>query len=125
METYDPDVAPDPGEWNDLDEDDRMMLISDYHRRAGIQIGEGAQAHITLHLAVENQVAMGEDYVAADALERVMRDAPSRHDAIHALCSVLAEYMWSGARGANVSAKTYERNLKNLTWVRFLRSLDE
>src|SRR4051812_21112742 len=35
---YDPLVAPVPEEWIELDESERIWLIRDYHRRAGIAL---------------------------------------------------------------------------------------
>jgi hypothetical protein len=122
MESYDPNVAPDPDEWNELDEGEQLLLVHQYHEDEGIDI-PGFEVHMALHVAVENQVAMGDDHPASAALERVMRDAPSRHDALHALASVLAEHMWSMAQDSK-GGNSYERELRNLTWVRFLRSLD-
>ncbi|MDH3692197.1 MAG: hypothetical protein OEU36_22415 [Gammaproteobacteria bacterium] len=38
MNPYDPHTSPDPQEWNNLDEGERIMLIEEYHRDAGIEL---------------------------------------------------------------------------------------
>ena len=123
MDSYDPNVAPAPDEWNELDEDEQLMLVRQYHEDEGIDI-PGFEIHVALHVAIENQVAMGHTHPASAVLKRVMSDAPSRHDALHALANVLAHHMWSMARGGEGGNAPYERELRKLTWVRFLRSLD-
>jgi hypothetical protein len=64
---------------------------------------------------------MGDRCGAAAALERVMRDAPSRHDALHAVASVLSGHMFDMMRGDE--SGDYERELRKLTWRRFVREM--
>ena len=33
MDTYDPETAPDPAEWLELEEEERISRIASYHRR--------------------------------------------------------------------------------------------
>ena len=44
-----------------------------------------------MHVVVENQVAMGDEYPAKSVLERLMREGLDRHQAIHAISQLLAE----------------------------------
>ena len=48
MQRYDPLEAPNPEEWLKLDEQERIDLVRDYHRRAGIQL-PNEKLHATLH----------------------------------------------------------------------------
>lgn len=49
-------------------------------------------------LVAENQLA--EAYLlAVEALARLRRDGLSRHDAVHAIGSVLAEHLWTQTQG--------------------------
>jgi hypothetical protein len=39
---YDADKAPDPDQWLELDEHDRIDLVVAYHRRGNLPVGESA-----------------------------------------------------------------------------------
>jgi hypothetical protein len=58
MKAYDPLEAPDPADWESLDEQERIALVLAHHRQTGIKLPDEA-AHATIHVIVENQVAMG------------------------------------------------------------------
>jgi len=89
---YDPLAAPTPGQWLALDEQERIRLVEDYHRRAGIRV-PGAKAHAIIHVIVENQIALGDETPVERAIQRLMSEGLDRHDAIHAVGSVLAEHL--------------------------------
>jgi hypothetical protein len=38
MDRYDPDIPPDASDWLALDEDERLILVEDYHRDARIPL---------------------------------------------------------------------------------------
>src|SRR6516225_10078388 len=86
---YDADKAPDPEEWLELDESERIDLVIDYHRRAKKPVGQDKKLHAIAHVIVESQVAMGDATVVPAKLNRLMQEGLSRHDAIHAIASVL------------------------------------
>jgi hypothetical protein len=85
---YDPDQKLDVEAWLSLDEDERMRLVMDYHRRACIKL-PNARLHAATHTIVENQAALGTGYAVAGTLERLMNEGLDRHEAIHAIGSVL------------------------------------
>ena len=91
MEQYDPDRDLAAGEWLDLDEQERMMLVDDYHRRQRIRMPNVA-AHAVAHAIVENQLVLGEPVVVA-TLARLRSEGLDRHDAIHAIGSVLSGHL--------------------------------
>ena len=64
MEQYDPDRDPAADGWLDLDEQERMMLVEDYHRRHRIRMPD-VEAHAVVHAIVENQLMLGESVVVA------------------------------------------------------------
>lgn len=115
MERYDPLRAPDPGEWLDLGEQERIALVARYHRKAGIRL-PNPQLHALMHVIAENQVALGEAPVRA-ALDRLLEEGLDRHDALHAVGSVLAEHMHAVVTGsANESwTESYYQELERLT----------
>lgn len=88
---YDPDRAPDPEEWLALDEMTRMDLVSQYHRKHRVRL-PNVQAHAVIHTIMENQVALGDEIPVAATLRRPMAEGLDRHDAVHAIGSVLARH---------------------------------
>jgi hypothetical protein len=92
MKRYDPDTAPDPVEWLALDEQVRIDLAERYHRAARIKLPNVA-LHALFHSIVENQIADGLEPVLR-AMKRLTDEGLSRHDAIHAVASVVADHLW-------------------------------
>lgn len=91
MKSYDPLRAPDPRQWQFLDEGERVALVTAYYRRTRDKIPDPT-AHATIHVIVENQIAMGDELPVRATLERLMREGLDRHDAIHAIGCVLANH---------------------------------
>lgn len=88
---YDPDVAPDGRAWLALPELERIRLAQNYHVAARLKI-PGMKAHAVLHAAVENQIATGYG-PSKRAVGRLQSEGLSRHDAIHAIASVIATFI--------------------------------
>ncbi len=57
MDEYDADSEPEADEWLMMDEQERMILVEDYHRRARIEL-QSKTGHAVLHTIVENQLAL-------------------------------------------------------------------
>ena len=116
MDSYDPDRAPASADWLATDEGERIELVSAYHRRERIKV-PNAQLHAVIHVIVENQLALGEE-VVINALARLQTEALSRHEALHAIGSVLAgdlyELMREGADTGDIYSRYLER-LEKLT----------
>jgi hypothetical protein len=93
MERYDPLEAPDPEEWLALDEGERLELVKDYHRRARIRV-PNLEVHAVAHTIVENQIALEDETPAQRAAERLMNEGLDRHEAIHAIGSVLMGHIF-------------------------------
>jgi hypothetical protein len=49
---------------------------------------------------VENQVAMGDELPVRRIIERLQAEGLDRHEAIHAVASLLAEYVFDVVKGA-------------------------
>ena len=93
MNGCDPDITPDAKEWLALDEGERLALVEGYHRDARIALPRTARRlHATIHTVVENQLALNDEPVVR-ALGRLMEEGLSRHDAIHAIGSLVAEHV--------------------------------
>jgi hypothetical protein len=118
VRTYDPDKNPDSADWLDTDEGARIDLVSSYHRRARVRL-PNIRLHATIHVIVENQVALGEPAVV-ETLARLQREGLNRHDAVHAIGSVLAEHIYEllkeGHRPGQADPnRAYAEGLKALT----------
>jgi hypothetical protein len=92
MDRYDPLHAPPPDAWLAADEDERIERVAEYHRRARVKLPK-RRLHACFHVIVENQVAMGDQLPARRVLERLQAEGLDRHDAIHAIGSVVADYL--------------------------------
>jgi Domain of unknown function (DUF1841) len=113
---YDPDRPPRPDAWLATDEGERLELAAAYHRAAKQPL-PNARLHAAIHVVVENQVAMGETTVV-ETLERLRGEGLSRHNAIHAIGSVLAERLVAAMRGELTSdtlTPEYLKGLRSLT----------
>jgi len=89
---YNPDIAPDPGEWLALPELERVRLVQSHHVSARVK-GPGIKAHAAMHAVVENQIARGYG-PSKKAVTRLQSEGLSRHDAIHAIAAVIAQFIF-------------------------------
>jgi hypothetical protein len=126
---YDANRQPDPKAWLDLDEQDRVDSIIAYHHRKRVQL-ENAKVHAVAHLAVENQIALGEPPLVSATFVRLMDEGLNRHDAIHAVGSVLMGVMFETMRGSNRGSTRdfnaqYNRELAALKAARWRAQSDE
>jgi hypothetical protein len=116
VKQYDPEKTPDPKEWLALDEWERTNLIVDYHDSADVEL-PNTKLHALFHTIVENQIATGEK-VPARTLQRLMKEGLDRHEAIHAVGSVLGEQIHNILTGSSSGIdidKRYVRKLESLT----------
>ena len=114
---YDPHEHIISDAWLALDESERMQLVRRYHRRQRIRL-PNETVHAVLHVIVENQVVLGDGFPAKAVLFRLMKEGLDRHEAIHAMGSVLSEKLFvvmseHGAKG-DLNAD-YAEKLKSLT----------
>ncbi len=125
MEAYDPLNAPDPDAWQSMDEDERITLVMEHHRVAGVEL-PNEQVHAVVHVVVENQIALGDEVPTQAIVERLIREGLDRHDAIHAVGSVLVNFMHEllDDREATPSAnETFYDELKKLTATEWLKGV--
>jgi len=117
MDSYDPDTSRHSADWLQTDEGERIELVSSYHRRKKIQL-PNAQLHAVIHVVVENQLALGEE-VVVETLARLRREGLSRHDAVHAIGSVLAadlyQLMQESSEATGDAQSRYLNRLQKLT----------
>ncbi|HEY1936121.1 MAG TPA: DUF1841 family protein [Acetobacteraceae bacterium] len=88
IDRYDPFFPPDPAEWLALDESERIALVADYHEGEDLDTPSPA-AHAGMHVAVENQIAAGDETPVKERARQLMAQGLDRHETIHAIASVL------------------------------------
>jgi hypothetical protein len=125
MVRYDPDRVPSR-EWFLLDEQERLLSVQRYHERAKVEL-PNATLHAIIHAVIEDQLASGVTPVVT-AFERLMNEGLNRHDALHAIGSVLAEHMLNLMKGIQAPGEPnqpYYDGLTDLTasgWRQLTRS---
>jgi hypothetical protein len=110
---YDPADAPDPESWLALDEDHRRQAVERYHRDAGIAI-PNAPAHALIHALIETQIAQGLEPVLR-VMARLMAEGLDRHEALHAIGSVLARRLHAMAKEKSPDSGEYLQAIEGLT----------
>ncbi|OGT84992.1 MAG: hypothetical protein A3H91_01990 [Gammaproteobacteria bacterium RIFCSPLOWO2_02_FULL_61_13] len=121
-QTYDPLRAPEPAAWLALDEDERIRLVEECHRKVKMELPD-PRVHATFHVIVENQIAEGLDPVVR-TLQRLTHEGLDRHDAIHAIGCVLIDHLQdvlSGAMTKSENESRYFARVEKLTSKRWLR----
>jgi len=124
IDSYDPLQPPDAKQWLALDESTRIELAVDYHKRSGVEL-PNVTVHATLHAIVENQVALGDATPVRLKVRQLMAQGLDRHDAIHAVSSVLIKHIFAAVQGEVPAAESnarYYSALKRLNARKWLRS---
>jgi len=115
----DPLKAPDSESWLELDEQERIDLIENWHLDAGIDL-PNVLAHSAVHAIVENQAALKEPAVV-DTLNRLMRQGLDRHESVHAVANVLAKHLNIALRKKKpASNEAYFKALRKLSAKKWL-----
>ena len=115
MRHYNPEVAPDPEEWLALDEQERIQLAEAHHRAARIKL-PNVKAHACFHAIVENQLAEGLEPVVR-AMARLMNEGLSRHDALHAIGSVVSDHFFE-------AMNTKDKDFANTAHARYNAAIE-
>ena len=118
MRHYDPEIPPAASAWLALDEQERIQLAEAHHRGARIKL-PNVKAHACFHIIVENQIAEGLEPVVR-AMARLMNEGLSRHDALHAIGSVLTDHFFEAMNNkddgfAEVAQARYNAAVERLT----------
>jgi len=90
---YDPHNPPNINEWQTLPELEQIDLVLEYHRSKKIEL-PGEMLHATIHVTVENQIALSDELPVEAKLNQLMQEGLDRHEAVHAIGSVLAEHIY-------------------------------
>jgi hypothetical protein len=115
---YQPDADTDPKTWLDLTDDERIDACERAHRLTAPWHPpvSNSRLHAVLHSVVENQLATHDPPEAKAALERLVHQGMSRHQAIHALAEVAADEMQRVVtQKVSFDRQGYARRLGGLT----------
>lgn len=127
MESYNPLNEPDAEEWLALDEQEKIYLVEQYHRKARVRL-PNLTLHATMHTIVENQIALGEELPVKRKMQQLMEEGLDRHKAIHAIAWILSQEMFrtmkSPGKPSNLS-QSYFAALEDLTAENWLRSSED
>ena len=111
---YDPAVGPEPRAWLEMDEQERMAAVREYHERSGARL-PSLQGHAIVHTIVESQLVDGHA-AAVRALDRLVKGGLDRHEAVHAVGSVLSRHLFRTMQGeAPFDTAAYDARLDELT----------
>lgn len=120
---YDAAVAPQPQAWLAAGEPERLAAVEDHHHGlSGHARTPKPMLHASLHVVVENQLALGDPPQARRALARLVAGGLPRHEAVHAIALVVANAASAAMDGQRFDAGAYASELDLLTAERW-RSL--
>jgi hypothetical protein len=88
-------------------------LVCEFHRREKIDLPD-EMLHAVIHVVVENQVAARDQLIVEEKLNQLMREGLDRHDAVHAIGSVLIEHIYNMRSGDFDEVDPNERYLEAL-----------
>src|SRR5687767_13576531 len=96
IEPYDAEKEPDAEKWQEIDPQVQLTAIEHYHRRfKGTHPPyESVTAHAIGHSVIENQLAANDPPATRATLDRLRREGLSRHEAIHAIASVMFKQLF-------------------------------
>lgn len=131
MLQYNPDDDLPVSDWTALDESEQISAVRRYHEQEGIDV-PNLDLHAILHTIIENQVALESETPVPDALDRLQDEGLSRHDAIHAVATVLMDHFDSvigltkESEGTSESFDVdgYYRDVRSLTKDDWLSMMD-
>ncbi len=124
---YDAASPPDARTWVLIDDTEKQMAIERHHRDLDDHPAmPNARLHALLHVVVENQLASGEPAAVVEALERLVDGGLTRHEAIHAIGSVVMEEIWAmGREQRRFDPEATGRSLRRLRASDWIESAGE
>ena len=120
MENYNPLKQPVPEEWLAIDEQERISLVRDFHDTLDEMPEDALSLHTMFHVIVENQIAQKVEFIP-EAIAKLIRQGLDRHDAVHAIASIVCEDIFDLVNGnkQEFSVKQYRRKLEKITAKRW------
>ncbi len=123
---YDPTINPDTRLWLDLSEDAQIRIVREFHH-SGVPELLKEELHAAFHVMIENQLALREAPVQK-TMDRLIDAGLERHDAIHAIVSVLIEHLYDivhrGSPGGD-NKDMYYQDLAHLSAEDWKKSVED
>ncbi len=116
-----------PGRWwQDLGELEQIRRVEAYHRRSQVRL-PNPRLHAASHVAVENQILLGDETAVAATLERLQSEGLDRHNAIHAIAGELMSMVWEAGnkRLESDPNEAYHQRLEELTAEKWLAQAED
>ena len=92
-----------------LDEGKRVRLAQSFHATRKIRVPR-LKLHAVIHVVVANQLAMGFG-PSCRALARLQKQGLSRHDAVHAICLIVMDFVHEGFNTTPEKAQSMQTRL--------------
>ena len=126
---YDALKNPNPQKWLGTDEATRIAAVKDYHTKNSIQL-PNEEIHAVIHVTIENQIALKNETPVAEAMQRLMNEGLDRHDAIHAVGSVLGKFFYEVFKGSDIESpnswkNSYFKEVRELTKEKWYKEFSE
>ncbi|WP_163373043.1 hypothetical protein [Endozoicomonas acroporae] len=122
MKYYNPDKPLNVSEWLVLDDEQRKILVSNFHLSTEEEFqDDGALTMLSyMHVVVENQIATNVDLVS-ETVTKLVRQGLSRHEALHAISAIIVEDIFDMLKGtkSEFCPKKYRRKLEKITAKRW------
>jgi hypothetical protein len=90
--------APDPSTWFETAQGERILLIEDHPRLAGVVL-PNSKVHAVIREIAEKRLGSIREPAARTAVQRLTKDSPTRREAVHAIGSVVAAQIFDVAQG--------------------------
>lgn len=71
--------------------------------------------HATIHVVIENQAAFGDELPVRRTIERLMSEGLDRHDAVHAVGSVLTAHITNTIKAGAANPEAYDEAVDRQT----------
>jgi hypothetical protein len=113
-EEYTPGAGKTDDSWLSVDEDGRIEIIERYHdEHDDHPPAPNPRQHALYHNVIESQIA--EDERVADVYDHLVDEGVSRHNAIHAMGSVVQKYIKRAMKeGEPIDEEAYRSELEAL-----------
>jgi hypothetical protein len=115
-------LEPNREWWKELDDGERISIVMEHHQVADIELPD-EYTHALLHVVVENQIGLSEETPVEAVLRRLIDENLDRHDAVHAIASVLVNHIHELMHGedAALGNDDYYAELEKLTAEKWSR----
>ena len=115
---YDPLVGPDAEVWLSLDDQERIAAVLAWHAASSAPHPPTPKPtlHAALHAVVENQAAANDPPAVTATLTRLCDAGLTRHEAVHAIASVVGDALQSALDGADggFDVEAYAQDMRAL-----------